>query len=186
MIVAMYSPAPVSGKTTLANFLCKEHGFLKLSFATPLKQMMGAFLDSCGFSKGEINYLLYGDGKDEMFEPFNGKFRIGLQTLGTEWGRGLNRNLWVWAMERKLHIYQERNIVIDDLRFLNEYQMLLGRGATIVHIMRPGVVSTETHESEGALDHEVFHLYHVNEDPIPESTEKLWRDLEPCLRMEKP
>ena len=173
MIISLYSPAPQCGKSTLANYLSREHGFLRLGFADTLKAMMEAFLTDCGYPKGHIDEM-----KKKPFDLFNGeKLRKGLQALGTEWGRGLNTNLWVEVMGKKLEIYKGRNIVIDDMRFKNEYDFLLSKGATLVMVLRSGVYNCETHASEGALDHEMFHFTHANYGSKKESCARFWEEL---------
>ena len=68
--------------------------------------------------------------------------RHALQTLGTEWGRGMiGDTIWLEAMVRQIEERRDAGsagVVIDDLRFLNEYRLLRDMGARIVHIGRPG------------------------------------------------
>jgi hypothetical protein len=46
-----------------------------------------------------------------------------------------------------------RDIVIDDMRFINEYDTVLELGGEPVRVNRPGVErTTAPHPSEGALD----------------------------------
>lgn len=80
------------------------------------------------------------------------------QSLGTEWGRDLILpNLWITIVKLKVRAFQilngGRNIVIDDMRFINEYDTVLELRGIPVRINRPGVVrTTPPHPSEGALD----------------------------------
>ena len=53
-----------SGKTTAANFLVEE-GFVKMSFAQPIKRMLVCI----GLSPGD----LYGDKKEESNDMLDGK-----------------------------------------------------------------------------------------------------------------
>lgn len=78
------------------------------------------------------------------------------QSLGTEWGRDLILpDLWITIAKLKVIAWQAmgRDIVIDDMRFINEYDTVLELGGMPVRIRRPGVErTTPPHPSEGALD----------------------------------
>jgi hypothetical protein len=180
MIIGLYSSAPRMGKTTLANYLSKNHGFLKLSFASALKAMMQTFLSECGYPRKEIKEIMV-KHKDEPFAMFdNQPFRKGLQTLGTEWGRSLSLDLWVHVMKNKLKIFEDRNIVIDDMRFPNEFNLLRDKGALLVKVERPGVYYNKIHSSEGALDDFPFHLIYVNSLSKVKSGRKFWEEVRKC------
>lgn len=79
------------------------------------------------------------------------------QSLGTEWGRDCVRtDLWTTIVRIKVEAYRAmaggRDIVIDDLRFPNELDLVRAMGGTAVRIVRPGVVVPAKHPSEGQLD----------------------------------
>ena len=129
-----------SGKTTAANFLVKD-GFIKMSFAEPIKRMLACIRLS---PRG-----LYGDRKEESNSILGGKTpRYAMQTLGTEWGRNLiSPDLWVNVVKHDiLHSHAEDDIVIDDCRFPNEVAMILDMKGIVVYIDREGEV--EDHASE--------------------------------------
>lgn len=66
------------------------------------------------------------------------KDRKLLQWLGTEWGRGLDADLWVkiWTEEvRRLYYENPTHIIVcDDCRFDNEAQAIKSLGGSIVRI----------------------------------------------------
>lgn len=73
--------------------------------------------------------------------------RYALQTLGTNWGRQtISRDIWVNAMSRRIHDIQHMQrtpsgrdmqcIVIDDIRFPNEFEMVHRLGGQIWMIRR--------------------------------------------------
>ena len=129
-----------SGKSTAANFLV-EDGFIKMSFAEPIKRMLACVRLS--------HEDLYGDRKEEPNHMLNGKTpRYAMQTLGTEWGRDLiSPNIWVNVVKHDILKYEIKDhIVIDDCRFPNEVAMILGLEGIIVYIERDG--ETEGHASE--------------------------------------
>jgi hypothetical protein len=80
--------------------------------------------------------------------------RFVLQRWGTEYRRQQNPDYWVLRFEEMLRTDVCKNaslVVIPDVRFLNEEQMLRNHGAEIWRISRPGYLKpgwTSAHESE--------------------------------------
>lgn len=146
MIVALFGPQQV-GKTTAANSLVKNHGFVRVAFAGPIYRMAGALLN---LSVEEVRKL----PKDQPMVALGHRtLRYTLQTLGTEWGRELmGRNLWVDAAQREIQVYVEsgKSVVIDDLRFNGEYEMLKAFDCRFVRLHRADAPEQEwtTHYSE--------------------------------------
>ena len=131
-ILALYGPQQ-AGKSEAAKAIATLPRWSRLSFAQPLYDMMSALL-------GEDARKL---DKAAPLDALCGKtLRQGLQLLGTEWGRGLiGDTIWLNAMGAAIDRCQARGwegVVIDDLRFANEYQFLKERGATIIRIEREG------------------------------------------------
>ena len=131
-ILALYGPQQ-AGKSEAAKAIATLPRWSRLSFAQPLYDMMSALL-------GEDARKL---DKAAPLDALCGKtLRQGLQLLGTEFGRGLiGDTIWLNAMGaaiRREHAAGSAGVVIDDLRFANEYQFLRERGATIIRIEREG------------------------------------------------
>lgn len=128
-----------SGKTTVARHLMGMHGFVRHRMAEPLKSM----LKTLGLTEQQID----GDLKEVPCELLGGKTpRHAMQTLGTEWGRDLiSQNLWVKAWSDSLP--HGRNVVVDDVRFLNEVETIMSIGGYIIHVDR-GLKPTGSHLSE--------------------------------------
>jgi hypothetical protein len=137
-----------SGKTTAANYLIEHHGFMRLSFGDALKEAANLIFN---IPMAE----LYSDKKSEFT-------RDVLQKLGTDCCRALDPDVWVKAMGRKLHdlakYKPESKIVVDDIRFPNEFELLKEYWfkATVIKVKRNiDELSTDTqkaHLSETALD----------------------------------
>jgi dephospho-CoA kinase len=99
-----------SGKTTAANWLLDNvPGMVRLSFASRLKEL--------------ATELFNMDPKV--------KDRKLLQDLGAAM-RSIDKNVWINAFEKQASQYH--NIVVDDLRFYNEYTCLRKLGFTIVRL----------------------------------------------------
>ena len=132
-----------SGKSTAADFLVVD-GFIKMSFADPIKRMLA----DIGLAWKD----LYGEGKEEPNDMLNGKTpRYAMQTLGTEWGRDLiSPDLWVNVVKYDILQRPTRdNIVIDDCRFHNEVGMILSLGGIVIYIDRGG--ESGNHASESGI-----------------------------------
>lgn len=146
-IIALYGPQGC-GKTEAASALAGRPGWIKLSFAGPLYDMLSVML---GCDARMLD-------KKQPADGLCGKtVRHALQTLGTEWGREhIGKDVWVEAMKSRILAHENtgntEGIVIDDLRFTNEYHMLnLFRKrcqVEITRIHRFDTVTTSNHESE--------------------------------------
>jgi hypothetical protein len=142
-----------SGKTTAAAYLV-ERGFVRLSFAAPLKAMVATLLANGGLDTDEIIALM-DDDKEQVIPGMNCSVRHLLQTLSTEWGRNcLDPGLWVDLMHKRLERCGDL-IVIDDVRFEDEALLIRELGGVIIHIGRADLdAGTDTHASEaGIMNH---------------------------------
>ena len=149
-IVALYSRRPGCGKSTAAQALCMEHGFVRVSFADPLRKMVGVLLQELGYDTAQVGHLLH-EGKEEIIPELGVSTRHLLRTLGTEWGRDcVHPNLWVKVWKKKVAGLDR--VVTDDLRFPNELEAVRYRGGTVIEITRPGTDRDDLHRSDGALD----------------------------------
>lgn len=135
-----------SGKGTVGDILQTKYGFIKESFAKPVKDATAAIF-------GWNRELLEGETQEsrefrETVDSFWSK-RIGdnftprkaLQLMGTEVGRNVfHPNLWVDALENRIdearHKAGNPNYVITDVRFPNEMKMIRRLGGKIVRVKR--------------------------------------------------
>ena len=133
------------GKSTLAHLLvCNSPGLIKMAFADPLRLM----LEVIGISS---HY--HTDNKTEPipFLPGNPTARHLLQTLGTEWGRDcVHTDIWAVTASRRFEIIQDQGhtVVVDDMRFPNEYELVRESGGIVVRVSRPGIENQDEHVSE--------------------------------------
>lgn len=129
-----------SGKGTCADYLVREHGFIKESFANSVK-------DAVSVVFGWDRQLLEGDtdysrGWRERADPwwsnrFGYEFtpRSALQLMGTEAGRDVfDENIWVYSMFRRMD--HSKNYVIADVRFPNEIQKIKEDGGMIIRVKK--------------------------------------------------
>ena len=77
-----------------------------------------------------------------------------LQTLGTEWGRSIDRGIWVKMALNEVD--ETKDTFFTDCRFISEAEAIKARGGFVVRVVRPGLVSTDPHQSEVEMDSEEF------------------------------
>ncbi|WP_337878409.1 hypothetical protein [Caldimonas sp.] len=85
-------------------------------------------------------------------------YRALAQTLGTEWGRALDADLWIRVAElRARHYVGEDGIIptliYTDIRFPNEAAWMRRHGGRLLRIVRPGVAPVRPHASEQHIQH---------------------------------
>ena len=175
----MTSPALVgllgkkrSGKDTFAEFLIERHGFVRVAFADPLREaaidadpfLVGPLLSDEPQPLSAIVHVLGWEGlKDSKYAESGRRF---LQNYGVAI-REIDPDFWLRAAERRIHaaIERGRSVVVTDVRFPNEADGIEATGhwrnvgdggvfvgGSLVRISRPGLVSTDVHVSETALD----------------------------------
>jgi len=142
-LIGLTGPKGV-GKSTYA---CKLTGFWGevMSFAEPLRQMAEQIVPR--------DYLT--NKKEEVVPWLGVTGRQILQTLGTEWGRALDSQIWVKIAESDLAKNDSSPIIFDDVRFPNEAEMIRRRGGQVWRLTRAGVVSDDTHSSENGIPDEL-------------------------------
>lgn len=169
-IIGIYSPAPQSGKTTVANML-QEQGFARVPFAAPLKRMACEFLESLGYPEGEAARLVFFD-KHVVIPEVGVTVRHMLQTLGTEWGRAcLHPDVWVRCWEAQADRYEL--VVADDVRFPNEAAAIRRRGGVVWQVVWPDVLHIGDHVSEGSLDDAEFDAVIQNDGSLSDLHSKV-------------
>ena len=105
-----------SGKSTVADVLCEELrgegvDVLRISFADRLKEVVAALAGSTVWEKEDV---LYGGGSWDV--------REFLMKFATEFVRdNLGEHFWVDVLAQRVLERQPSVVVIDDVRFPNEY-----------------------------------------------------------------
>lgn len=180
-----------SGKTELAK-ICEEFGFEKISFATPLKQLVANLLnctitevnnlktakfnfvcdeEKCKFVSEECNIPIEIINEHLLNKTFENTRQM-LQFIGTNVIRNYN-NDWHVNKTKEL-IKQNKNYVIDDVRFPNEANMIKELNGDLWFIIRPKIDNVSNHESETALKWQDFENLIINNKSL-EYIQLMWR-----------
>lgn len=128
------------GKGTVADILVEKYGFVKLSFADAVKDATAAIFGwQRSLLEGDTEESrIFRETRDEWWSEKTGKHitpRYMLQIMGTEAGRDVfHKDIWVYALERKMEMYQ--NVVIADVRFPNEIEWMRSKGGFAVRVSR--------------------------------------------------
>ena len=131
-----------SGKSTIADILVEDYGFIKVSFADTLKDAVAAIF-------GWPRQLLQGDTeesrkwREQVDEYWSNVMqhpvtpRWVLQHIGTDVMRDhFHKSIWVHSLMKKLH-NSSSNYVISDVRFRNEVDVILSQQGQIWEVQRP-------------------------------------------------
>lgn len=144
-----------SGKSFFADYLVNNKLFIKLSFASPLKEITKILFN---LSDEDVKDPI----KKELINPkFNASPRELMQWLGTdimreEFNKKFNYSgsIWIDSIKDKVKTLLDNNkdVVIDDVRFQNEVDMIHSLGGIVINLHNDldNTLnnSTSTHSSE--------------------------------------
>lgn len=154
------------GKSTAAEALVRDYGYVHLNFADPLR---------------EVCHIVYGVSYDEMLDPVLKETPLDrwpfksprelLQQIGTDMFRNYIDDTWVqaWANKAKQVLegsivdtngdpIEAAGVVCSDCRFLNEAAVIAKMGGTLIKIENPRkraklqLNAVALHQSEVEID----------------------------------
>lgn len=188
-----------SGKSTVAALLA-QRGFTEIGFADPMKRFVGEIF-------GVEERLLWGPSElRNRPSPELGYAtpRKALQLLGTEWARSFHPDAWINYLLRTADKIEEiqrtgwsvpvynpktglsvapghgpivRGVVVSDVRFQNEADLLRAAGYRILHMQRDApprqAESWQSHASEAGIPVEEGDLVLDNNGTLEELEERV-------------
>jgi hypothetical protein len=163
-----------SGKDTIGDHLVRKYGFMKYSFATPLKEACKAMF---GFSDEQLN----GDLKEVVDPEWNVTPRLVMQYFGTELMRkGIGKILpevgedfWVVCFEKFYLKNMNKKIVVTDVRYPNERDIIKKLGGIVIGVVRPSIQYIDNHISETSVDVNTADMILINDGTVEELLEKV-------------
>ena len=137
------------GKDTIANYLVKKYSFEKKTLAGPLKEI-------CRILFGFNNEQLYGNLKEDIDEYWNVSPRKMYQFIGTDLFRKqftkicpqIKDRFWIEIVKKQIIDSTANNIVLSDIRFPNEVDLVDELNGINIKVVRPSIKSKDLHESE--------------------------------------
>jgi len=179
-----------AGKDTFADILVAHYGFKKISFADKLRECLAALnpvVDVEGKYSRPPHLMRYNEAIAHYGYPVAKslfpEIRVLLQRFGTEVGRDLLGNdVWVEAFLESINYDLNQNIVIPDVRFKNEAEMITYYRGHVVRVVRPDVFRINDHPSEDQ-DFKVDTIIHNdgNIDDLVTTTHTFMAEIKPTL-----
>lgn len=141
------------GKDTVADLLRIHHSFEKIALADPIKRGLEAMF---GWQKHQ---WLDREWKERVQPEIGFSPRKAMQTLGTGWGRNLNDEIWIKVCTQRINklmgtymFHGHKGIVVSDIRFENEADMIRKNGGILIHLSRQDIPQVRHHESENGVE----------------------------------
>jgi dephospho-CoA kinase len=141
-----------SGKDTIADYLCEKHGFVKKSFADPLKKGVQELF---GFTDEQ----LWGKEKEKTDEYWGVSARKVLQIFGSEMIRDnlsnfitdlkwVKNEFWIKCFEKWYMDNTDKDVVVPDVRYINEAQTIWKHHGIVIRVNRNTIDNKDSHKSE--------------------------------------
>lgn len=143
-----------SGKSTASKYVAHKYNLRRVNFKDALvHEIKDRFPDLLKSIIEVMERVDFNDLNpwtiDRLFQDKPPLMRSLLQNHGTNVRRMDNGNYWVnqWKAETI-----GKDVVVDDVRFLNEAEAIRERGGVIIRITRLGLSSSDNHISEIEMD----------------------------------
>lgn len=154
-----------SGKDTLADYICNSYGAQKLALADPIKAILNSIF---GFPADAWNDRGW---KEQPQAMIGHSPRVLAQSLGTQWGRSINEDLWISKLVGRWRASDCAMTVVPDVRFDNEAVYMLRSGGMMIRVERDEVEPVAPHESEAGVQDQLVHLSIVNNGTVEDLCE---------------
>jgi hypothetical protein len=139
-----------SGKDTVASILVRDFGYERIAFADPIKDLL--YLINPTIDRVALQYIVDNNGWEAAKQ--HAEVRQMLQDLGVGAKELFGSNFWIDIALAKAK--QEHKVVITDVRFKNEAQMITVSGGELWRIERPFTGPVNDHVSELELEKHPF------------------------------
>jgi hypothetical protein len=145
-----------SGKTTASTYLAsKIPNPIRINFKDALldevEQKFPALIQAMIDVMDRTEYNGWGWSTKRLFQEKPPLMRALLQNYGTEVRREDNQTYWIDKYKAKAES-EERTIITDDVRFLNEAQTIKDLGGIIIRVIREDLPNDTSHTSETEMD----------------------------------
>lgn len=141
-----------SGKDTVANILVEKHGYRRVAFADPIRNLLYE-MDPLLEASNSIDYRLqdlvdfYGWDKVKVQYP---EVRRLLQELGVGARKLFGDTFWI--NEALSDVAPQDKVVVSDVRFENEAKWIQEFKGQIWRVKRMGTDAVNDHVSESEMD----------------------------------
>tara|TARA_B110000503_G_C7155399_1_gene417078 strand:+ start:1619 stop:2164 length:546 start_codon:yes stop_codon:yes gene_type:complete len=156
-----------SGKDTIGDYL-STLGYPSYAMAKPIKE-------ACRVIFNWDDEHLYGDLKETLDPLYDITPREAMQKLGTEFGRDMI-NTRLWELRASSEISDANYLVITDLRYDNEAQLVLDHGGIVIRVERENrdkIQGVVDHPSEQGITPNLITKTIKNNGTLPELYKKV-------------
>jgi hypothetical protein len=141
-----------SGKDEVAKILMKEYGFRRIAFADKVREVLyeidPVVMVDVHYKDITVKDLVNDEGWDDAKK--NKEVRALLQNLGVAIRNNIGLDAWVDAALKD--VSPDENVVVTDVRFINEASKIKAMGGVLWRVKRPNVLAVNNHISETELD----------------------------------
>lgn len=145
-----------SGKDTAGDMLVARAGYVRVSFAAPLYELVSLIYETAGVPAVKNARLM--------------------QLIGSEM-RAVDKDVWVNIARNKIHQLKSKGVpvVVTDVRYPNELNMLRDEGFSCIRVTRANrpIDRDPNHESETALDDADIDIVITNDGTVDEYLAKV-------------
>lgn len=139
-----------TGKDTVAQYIVEKYGYTNAKFADPLKRAVKEFFN---FTDRQIEIDKETVDPRWGITPRHAMQFIGCEVVQTQFQKILPEIGRMFFVKSLLSRYQKEAIVISDMRFVREYDVIRALPDTlIIKIERPSVDDGDVHISETEVD----------------------------------
>lgn len=175
-IVGIYADYPQSGKTT-AKRVFHAAGYEELAFATSVKESLEVVLSGLGVRFQDAYEYLYGEWKGEIIPELNCTGGYLMSQYAMFMRETFSEDIWLNTLKNR--VISGKRYIIDDLRFINEYNYIKKNGI-VIKIVRPDVQRDHGRavRSEGQLAHVQFDHVIMNDGTQGDFQLKVYKTVE--------
>ena len=188
VIIGISGPAG-SGKSTVADLICKNYFASRVSFADPIREMLHPLIDQLMYKEDDsVVQAALRENKEEILKDINMSPRFMMQRLGGFF-RDLNPNTFVTLADKKIEMLETINkllsslageqddvptygYIIDDVRYDNEALWVRDiKQGGIVRVERPQELLKEVpdHHSERGISIDFLDFTYTNSDKMEDA-----------------
>lgn len=172
MLVIGFTGKKGCGKTTASDYLTKKYGYIKVGFKDALIiEVIDKFPELIEVIR--YGYIVQKTGHLFNYKPYKPEIRALLREYGTRM-REIDINYWVKKWKEIAKSVEGNQLVIDDIRFLNEESAVRKLGGRIVRIERPKTDNEkDNHPSEREMDKIIPDTTIKNTNKVKDLLEKI-------------